>query len=96
VSRKVEPSVYKVKQMVVDIPPGAAKPMPEGAMKDPVKRGFYLCRPHRVLGEDDHRPPPRVVAHAGLAVAEATKRRTSLMGMASPNPPTIIVLMPTT
>src|SRR5947207_7773939 len=42
VSRKVEPPVYKVKHMVVDIPPGAAKPMPEGAMKDPVKRGFYL------------------------------------------------------
>src|SRR5216684_4193203 len=30
VARKVEPSVYKVKQMVVDIPPGAAKPMAEG------------------------------------------------------------------
>jgi len=43
VSRKVEPPVYKVKNMVVDIPPGAAKPMPEGAMKDPVKRGFYLA-----------------------------------------------------
>jgi len=43
VSRKVEPPVYKVKNMVVDIPPGAAKPMPEGALKDPVKRGFYLA-----------------------------------------------------
>jgi mono/diheme cytochrome c family protein len=42
VSRKVEPPVYKVKNMVVDVPPGAAKPMPESAMKDPVKRGFYL------------------------------------------------------
>ena len=43
VSRKVEPPVYKVKNMVVDIPPGAAKQMPEGALKDPVKRGFYLA-----------------------------------------------------
>jgi mono/diheme cytochrome c family protein len=42
VSNKVEPPVYKVKQMQVDIPPGAEKPMPESAMKDPVKRGFYL------------------------------------------------------
>ena len=43
VSRKVDPPVYKVKQMVVDIPPGAEKPMPESAMKDPVKKGFYLA-----------------------------------------------------
>jgi len=43
VSRKVAPQVYKVKRMVVDIPPGAAQPMPESAMKDPVKRGFYLA-----------------------------------------------------
>jgi mono/diheme cytochrome c family protein len=42
VSRKVEPPVYKVKQMVVDIPPGAEKPMAESAMKDPAKKGFYL------------------------------------------------------
>jgi len=42
-SHKVEPPVYKVKQMVVDIPPGAEKPMPESAMKDPAKRGFYLA-----------------------------------------------------
>ena len=43
VSRKVEAPVYKVKQMVVDIPPGAEKPMLESAMKDPAKRGFYLA-----------------------------------------------------
>lgn len=42
VANKVEASVYKVKKMHVDIPPGAEKPMPESAMKDPVKRGFYL------------------------------------------------------
>jgi len=42
VSRKVEAPVYKVKQMVVDIPPGAEKPMAESAMKDPAQRGFYL------------------------------------------------------
>src|SRR3981081_2672585 len=28
--------------MHVDIPAGADRPMPESAMKDPVKRGFYL------------------------------------------------------
>ena len=43
VSRKVAPPVYKVKHMTVDIPPGAAQPMPESEMKDPVKRGFYLA-----------------------------------------------------
>ena len=43
VSRKVEAPVYKVKQMVVDIPPGAEKPMAESAMKDPAQRGFYLA-----------------------------------------------------
>lgn len=42
ISRKVEPPVYKVKKMTVDIPPGAEKPMAESAMKDPMKRGFYL------------------------------------------------------
>ena len=42
VSRKVEPPVYKVKRMTVDVPPGAEKPLAEAAMKDPVKRGFYL------------------------------------------------------
>jgi mono/diheme cytochrome c family protein len=43
VTNKVEPPVYKVKQMHVDIPPGAEKPMPASAMNDPVKRGFYLA-----------------------------------------------------
>src|SRR6267143_2129076 len=43
VSRKVAPPVYKVKHMTVDIPPGAAQPMPESEMKDPVKRDFYLA-----------------------------------------------------
>src|SRR2546421_6294889 len=43
VSRKVEPPLYKVKQMTVDIPPGAEKPLAESAMQDPVKRGFYLA-----------------------------------------------------
>jgi mono/diheme cytochrome c family protein len=43
VPNQVAPPVYKVKQMRVDIPPGAEKPMPESAMKDPVKRGFYLA-----------------------------------------------------
>lgn len=42
VSRKVPAPVYKGPSMHVDIPPGAEKPMPESAMQDPVKRGFYL------------------------------------------------------
>jgi len=42
VSRKVEPPVYKVKRMTVYVPPGAEKPLSQAAMKDPVKRGFYL------------------------------------------------------
>src|SRR5690349_12702452 len=42
VSRMVEPPVYKVKRMTVDVPPGAEKPLSAAAMKDPVKRGFYL------------------------------------------------------
>lgn len=42
VSRKVPASVYKGPAMHVDVPPGAEKPMAESAMKDPVKRGFYL------------------------------------------------------
>jgi mono/diheme cytochrome c family protein len=43
VSNKVQAPVYKVPQMHVDIPPGAEATMPESAMKDPVKRGFYLA-----------------------------------------------------
>jgi mono/diheme cytochrome c family protein len=42
VSSKVQAPVYKVAKMHVDVPPGAEKPLPESAMKDPVKRGFYL------------------------------------------------------
>jgi len=43
VSNKVQAPVYKVPQMHVDVPPGAEAPLPEGVMKDPVKRGFYLA-----------------------------------------------------
>jgi len=42
VPRPVESPVYKVKKMTVDVPPGAEKPLPGAAIKDPVKRGFYL------------------------------------------------------
>ena len=42
VANKVPAPVYKAKRMRVDVPPGAEKPLPESAMKDPVKRGFYL------------------------------------------------------
>lgn len=63
VQNKVEAPVYKVKKMHLDIPPGARKPMPESAMKDPVKRGFYLvtighcmeCHTPPVNGKRDYR-----------------------------------------
>ena len=42
IARKVEPPVYKVKRMTVDIPPGAEKPLRDAQLNDPVKRGFYL------------------------------------------------------
>jgi len=42
VSRKVPAPVYKGPAMPFDIPPGAEKPMRDSALKDPVKRGFYL------------------------------------------------------
>ncbi len=42
VSNKVEAPVYKAKKMAPDVPAGAEKPMPESALQDPVKRGFYL------------------------------------------------------
>jgi mono/diheme cytochrome c family protein len=43
VSHKVDPPVYKVKKMTVDVLPGAAKPLPAKEMGDPVKKGFYLA-----------------------------------------------------
>jgi len=43
VTRKVDAPVYKMKNMVVDVPPGAEKPMPQATMADPVKKGFYLA-----------------------------------------------------
>jgi mono/diheme cytochrome c family protein len=43
VSRKVEPPIYKVKRMTVDILPGAEKPLSAAEMNEPVKRGFYLA-----------------------------------------------------
>jgi len=65
VSGKVPASVYKVGKMHVEIPPGADKPMPESAMKDPVKRGFYLvtlghcmeCHSPRADGRSDLSAP---------------------------------------
>jgi len=61
VSSKVPASVYKVAKMHVEIPADADKPMPESAMKDPVKRGFYLvtighcmeCHSPRTDGRSD-------------------------------------------
>jgi mono/diheme cytochrome c family protein len=63
VSNKVPPSVYKVPQMHVDGPPGTGAPLPESAMSDPVKRGFYLvtighcmeCHTPSVNGRRDFR-----------------------------------------
>jgi len=69
----------------VDTPPGEL-----------VKRGLCPCRLHRVLRDDDHRPGSRVSAHVALGTVAATKRRTSLMGIASARSPAIIVLIPTT
>ena len=43
VSNKVQAPAYKGPQMHVDVPPGAEAPLSESAMKDPVKRGFYLA-----------------------------------------------------
>src|SRR5690349_20161417 len=42
VSSKVPATGPQVKRMEVQTPPGAEKPLPESALKDPVKRGFYL------------------------------------------------------
>jgi mono/diheme cytochrome c family protein len=61
VSSKVAASVYKVAKMHVEIPAGADQPMPESAMKDPAKRGFYLvtlghcmeCHSPRMDGRSD-------------------------------------------
>jgi len=62
VSGKVPASVYKVGKMHVEIPPGADKPMPESAMKDPVKRGFYLV----TIGHCMECHSPRTDGHSDL------------------------------
>jgi hypothetical protein len=74
--------------------------LPRRADLDPparerAQRGFHARRLHRGVSDDDHHPRPRVPAHVTPA-ADATKRRTSLIGIASARPPAIIVLMPTT
>ena len=66
IARKVEPPVYKVKRMTVDIPPGAEKPLREAELADPVKRGFYLvtighcmeCHTPMVEGHRDFKNSP--------------------------------------
>jgi DNA invertase Pin-like site-specific DNA recombinase len=62
---------------------------------DTTQRGFDTGRVHRVPRDDDDRPRTRVAVHALLASAAETKRRTSLIGIASARRPVIIVLMPT-
>src|SRR5437016_14398830 len=61
VSSKVPAPVYKVARMPVESPAGADKPMPQSAVEDPTKRGFYLvtighcmeCHSPRVDGRSD-------------------------------------------
>src|SRR6267378_1280284 len=60
-----------------------------------VQRGLDPGGAHGVARHDDHGPGLRV-AHVTLAAVEATKRRTSLIGIASARPPAIIVLIPAT
>src|SRR5262249_55469215 len=69
--------------------------------RQPAQGSFDTRGIHRVLRDDDRRPGSRLLTHvvlaaASLAVADATKRRTSLIGIASARPPAIIVFMPTT
>ena len=94
VSNKVPPPVYKVPQMHVDGPPGADAPLPESAMSDPVKRGFYLvtighcmeCHTPSVNGRRDFRNAlgtggERFEGPFGVSVSRnITSHRTSGIG----------------
>src|SRR5262245_4629415 len=60
------------------------------------QRGFHSRRARPIVGDDDHRPRSRIIRHVTATALAATKRRTSLMGIASARPPAIIVLIPTT
>src|SRR3989440_2064190 len=70
VPRQVEPPVYKVKKMTVDVPPGAEKPLSEAAMKDAAKRGFYLvtvghCMECHTPAVDGHRDVKNALGTGG-------------------------------
>src|SRR6266851_5455485 len=78
-------------QTVRQLPRRADIDTPAGEL---VQRGFDPRRGHRVARDHDHRPG--MAAHVPYARAEATKRRASLIGIASASPPAIIVLIPTT
>src|SRR5262245_65820187 len=56
---------------------------------------FHSRRARRIVRDDDHGSRPRIVGHVTPEAPAATKRRTSLMGIASARPPAIIVLIPT-
>src|SRR5262245_52477845 len=60
------------------------------------QRGFHSRRARPVVGDDDHGPRSRILRHVTDTAPAATKRRTSLMGIANARPPAIIVLIPTT
>jgi mono/diheme cytochrome c family protein len=62
VPNKVQASVYKVKKMEAEMPDGADTPMPESAMQDPVKRGFYLV----TIGHCMECHSPRSDGHSDL------------------------------
>jgi mono/diheme cytochrome c family protein len=62
VSNKVEAPVYKAKKIAPDVPAGAEKPMPESALQDPVKRGFYLV----TIGHCMECHSPRHEGHSDL------------------------------
>src|SRR4029079_14633117 len=66
-------------------------PAVEGAQGPLEPRGV-----RRVARDDHHGRRAIVVAHGERASSAVTKRRTSLIGIASARPPAIIVLRPTT
>jgi mono/diheme cytochrome c family protein len=70
VSNKVEVPVYKAKKIAPDVPAGAEKPMPESALQDPVKRGFYLV----TIGHCMECHSPR---HDGTATSRTASARAA-------------------
>src|SRR4029450_1296217 len=63
---------------------------------DQGQRGFHSRRARSIVSDGDHGSRAGIPRHGTDAALAATKRRTSLMGIASARPPAIIVLIPTT